>query len=317
MKELVTDLLEKEILTEEYAQKLQESLAAELEAVRAEVIEEQTVALTEEWKKERTRIIEALDGQVNEVLEAELSQLREDIEQFRDLELEYETRLVEERQKMKAALDEDLDKLAVLVEEFLELKINAEISELHESIEDVKRIKTGQKLFEAYLTEFEEHYAIETGVSGKSAKLKEELERVKAEAKQLKEELESKAKAEKIKELIEPLSEAQKPVMASILDRVPMDEVDRTYKRSLEVLMRRSVSDKKGGEKLTEGEEVATDDKGGKSFREIIEKRLSEGKLTTVTGDSGVNKLTETKEVTPAPSPEYAQLLELAGVANK
>lgn len=315
MKELVTHLLEKEILTEEYAQQLQESLDSELAAVRAEVVEEQTVLLAEEWKKERQKIVEALDAEVNSVLEKELEKLKEDIQSYRDLEVEYEMRLLEETKKMKETLDADLNKLAELTESFIQLQMEAEITDLKESIEEARRNQTGQRIFEAYLAEFEAHYAIEGGVSGKASQLEKELKKTSAELEQLKESIAIRDKQEKIEKLIEPLSEAQKPVMASILNRVPMEEVDNTFKRSLEVLIRRDVSDGKDSKKsLTEGLN-ATEDKGGKkSFGDLIKAQLKEGKLTLRTGDQTLLNESEQSKDSSAPKPDFADLLELAGI---
>lgn len=97
MDELLKKLLESELLNEDTKAELTEQFQSFINAqidehrqlVEQQVRDELTQSLSEQWVQERESLIEALDAKTDEVLKAELAELKEDIERFRDLEAEF------------------------------------------------------------------------------------------------------------------------------------------------------------------------------------------------------------------------------------
>ena len=115
MKELFNKLFESDLLTEESKQELKtlveqaisEGISAGVEAKEIEIKAE----LAEQFVKDKADLIEALDTKTEEVLNTELSELKEDLQRFRDLEVEHAQKLVEAREEMAAVVQADMKEL--------------------------------------------------------------------------------------------------------------------------------------------------------------------------------------------------------------
>src|SRR5271169_688863 len=99
MEELLKKLLAAEVLTEETKQELEAAFKKHLEEsvqkAREDATANVTAELNEQWITERETLIEAIDQKVTEVLTAEITELKEDIEGYRDLKADYAEKLVE------------------------------------------------------------------------------------------------------------------------------------------------------------------------------------------------------------------------------
>lgn len=236
MNELLQKLLETEVLTVETKKQLEEAVKAHLEEATKKAKEdaEATVRaeLTETWVTERDQLIEAIDTKVGEFLTAELKDLKEDIERFRDLEAEYAEKLVEAKAQMSDELKNDLSELVEKLDTFLELRLTAEMEELREDINEVRKLELGRKIFEAFKDEFMTNYADPDSAEAKAKDLEEELSTKVKEldvAKKAHKELFRKVKMAKV---LEPLKEGSKhrEVMEAILKNVDTENLEEAYK---------------------------------------------------------------------------------------
>ncbi len=233
MDELLKKLLSADVLTEStkveiegaFKKHLQESIEVAKSAATAEV----TAQLNEQWIAERETLIEALDAKVTESLTAEMSELREDIERFRDLETEFAEKLVEAKGEMATVLKRDIKTLVEKVDAFLEIRLTAELGELREDFEVVKKNQFGKTVFEAFVQEFQKHYVGDNSVE---SKLNETQNRLEDTLTALEESEKRTARLErtmKMKEVLSPLSGRTKEVMEAILKNVDTALLEDAY----------------------------------------------------------------------------------------
>jgi hypothetical protein len=262
MDELLKKLLAAEVLTEETKQELEAAFKGQLteafEKARAEAQATVTAELNEAWLTERDTLIEALDAKVTEALTEELSELRTDIERFRDLEAEYAVKLVEAKGEMAVTLKKDVGQLIEKLDNFLEIRLSAEIEELREDITEVKKNEFGKKVFESFVAEFKKHYAGDDSVEAKLTETEQRL----ADALATLEESEKKAakleRSIKMEKVLAPLSGRTREVMEAILKNVDTPLMEDAYKtyvgRVLKETAEKAVTSEKEEKVLAEGE---------------------------------------------------------------
>lgn len=268
MDELLKKLLEAEILTEDTKQELESEFKRQLsEAVRVAKSEAQakiTAELNEQWINERELLIEAIDTKVSEVLSSEISEFKQDVQRFRDLEAEYAMKIVEEKERMSKVLKKDISQLVEKLDSFLEIRLNSELRELREDIQEAKRDNFGRNVFEAFVAEFKKHYTDDQSTQRKldetQQRLAEALDALEsAERKQA--QLQRNIKMEK---LLTPLSGRTKEVMEAILKNVDTALLEDAYQTYIGRVLKETVSttDHKPSERsrtvLTEGQKKVT-----------------------------------------------------------
>lgn len=311
MEELLQKLMDAEVLSEDTRVELKEAFDSQLkEAIAA--AEEKAAAearadLTEQWVEERDNLIEAIDTKVSEFLEDELNELKEDIDRFRDLEAEYAEKLVEAKGNMSEELKTDLKELVEKIDAFLEIRLAAEIDELREDIDEVRKNEFGRKLYEAFAEEFTSTYADDESAQ---TSLRETEERL-AEATQALEESE-KARAElertkKMNEVLSPLNGRSKEVMEAILRNVDTENLEQGYSTFIGRVLRETSDDDASSEKE---DKVLAESEKEDSDSEIVKETV------TVNGDSEDDLITETEQMEGKLTAEArARLQRLGGIA--
>jgi hypothetical protein len=233
MKELLNKLLSTDILTESTKTELEAAFTTKLDEAMAQAKSDATAQVTaelnEQWIAERETLINVLDVKITEALTVEMSELREDIERFRDLEAEYAEKLVEAEQSMADTLTSDLAKLVEKLDAFLEVRLTAELNELREDIQLVKRNEFGRNIFEAFVAEFKQNYAGDNSLEAKLSEAEQQLQDTTAAL--IESERKSAALARKIKleKVLAPLSGKTKEVMEAILKNVDTPLLEEAY----------------------------------------------------------------------------------------
>ena len=234
MDELLQKLLESEVLTDETQKELVEAIDAKVneavDAAKDEAAADVRAELTEQWVNERDALIEAVDAKVGDFLDSELEELKGDIERFRDLEAEAAEKLVEAKAEMAEELKGDLAELVEKLDSFLEIRLRAELEELTEDIERVKKDEFGRKIFEAVQAEYQASFADDESLEGT---LRETEKRAQDTAEALEEserKLADMERAQKLDEVLSPLAGRQKEIMEQILKNVDTEQLDEGYK---------------------------------------------------------------------------------------
>lgn len=293
MNELLQKLLEADVLSDDTKKELEEAFKSQLDeavaAAKEEAAADVRTELTEQWVSERDTLVEAIDTKVGEFLETELEELKEDVERFRDLEAEYAEKLVEAKAAMGDELKEDLKELVEKIDAFLEIRLAAEVEELREDIEEVRKNEFGRKIFEAFAEEFTSSYADEESAE---VSLRETEQRLADAEKALEESERKRAGLERDREMthvLSPLSGRQREVMEAILKHVDTENLEEGYNTFIGRVLRETSGDadsEKEETVLAEGEK-----KDGEK------KTLKEG--VTVTGD-GPKTVVEESDQTAA-----------------
>ncbi len=306
MDEILKKLFEANVLSAETKTELEAAFKYQLkeaiESAKAETAADVRAQLTEQWVTERDALVEAIDSKVGDFLDSELSELREDIERFRDLEAEHAEKLVEAKGQMAGELKNDLKELVEKIDSFLEIRIASEIEELREDLEVVKQNEFGRRIFEAFASEFTRYADIESNDASV-----EELERRLAEtSSQLEESEKKRSKMErekKLKEVLSPLKGRSKDIMEAILKNVDTDQLDGAYKTFI-------------GRVIRESDEATGSEKEGKVLAEGASKKPGTKRAvfedaSFVTGDTEVVTESETQRT---PAIDMARLRKIAGI---
>ena len=314
MDELLQKLLETEVLTEETQKELQEAIETKVteavEAAKAEASADVRAELTEQWVNERDALIEAVDAKVGDFLDSELEELKTDIERFRDLEAEAAEKLVEAKGVMAEELKGDLAELVEKLDAFLEIRLRAELEELIEDIEQVKKDEFGRKIFEAVRAEYSQNFADDESLEGTLRETEKRL----ADSTEALEEAERKVadmeRDSKLEDILAPLEGTQKEVMGAILKNVDTENLEEGYKTFIGRVIKETEEEDESEKEDTVLAEGASEDE---------EKDLLEN-AKVVTGDDeeqlaeNEEQLSESEEESKLSAEGKAQLQRWAGI---
>jgi hypothetical protein len=241
MNELLEQMLkESELLNDETKKSLVEAFNAELEKAVTEAkelaIAEAKVDFAAQYTADKAALVEAIDTKVTAMVNDEIAELKESIEQFRDLEAEYATKLVESREEMGVQLKADMAQLVETIDVFLQERLVEEVAELKESIEEVKKINYAKTLFESIEDTFRTKFFNESEVGTKMKKKDEELCKKDEELKKKEEKLEETEsqlnkmiREKEMARVLEPLHGRPREIMEAILKSVTTDKLDESY----------------------------------------------------------------------------------------
>lgn len=253
MKDILKPLLESELLSDEARTQIEESFNAHLqqlvESHKSQVEEEVTTRLTAQFVADKAELVEALDTKLEASLTESISELKDDIESFRDLEVEYATKLNEARVEMGNNLKSELERLVVVINEFLEERITAEITELNESIEEVKKITLGMKIFESFKNVFVENYNQTDETVSKLAESQRKVSILENDLNAAKTELSLVNRKNVMETTLSSLSGKSKEIMSAILESVETDKIKATYEKYIGRVLNESMQEKSNSEK--------------------------------------------------------------------
>lgn len=242
MEEILKIVLNSEILSEETKAQLTEHVQTLEKTLRESIETEVRAELAEKWVQERDALASKMETFVSESLTQELTELRDDIKQFRDLEKEFEEKIVErsqlmaeevvaEKHRLQEALESEIESLVDKIDEFLELRLTEELSELAEDIQEVKDIRFGAEIFETFAGQFMRSHLSKSGVI-------KELEEAKAKVEELSTQLNESSKTQdvlireaKVNALLSNLTGSKREQMAILLKGVATERLDETYKQ--------------------------------------------------------------------------------------
>ena len=211
MDEIFKKLLESDVLSEETKAVLQEQFKTAVDAFLAEertkLEQEVTTKLTEEFVKAQEQLTEAIDVKIDTFLAAEFDELIEEINRFRDLEVEAAEKLVEEKERLAVQLNEELEQLTEKLDSFLDVRLDEEFAELKEDIAEVQKLQFGRRIFEAMEAEFIKHRSSDTSkLEAELAAVKDDLIDAKRRITSMQRERVAESRTAKLDELLSPLS---------------------------------------------------------------------------------------------------------------
>lgn len=280
MDKILQTLFESNILNAETKQLIESQFAESLDLLlkeeRQKIEDEVRIEMTEQLRKDRELLTEALDLKLESIVEAEYAELREDIESFRDLEVEYAERLIEERAELRDEAKESVLELVEKLDMFLEMRMDEEFEELRDDLHEAKRNNLGKKVFEAFKQEFASIInEDEQQASDELEIMREQLEDMKAELQVARNNVlkeERKAKMASLLSNLEDNSNA-KAKMQELLKNIPTTKLDESYSRYLPHVIGESIDSKTA---ITES-------------KQTHKPKLNEGRVVTGNKDNQTN----------------------------
>lgn len=303
MDEILQKLLESELLSEEAKTEIKTKFEQFVVEVKEQTALEVKTQLTEEFVKAREELVESVTSKVDAFLADELEELRGDLENFRDLEVEYTEKLMEEKEKLAVQLGEELDQLVDKLDAFLEVRLSEELTELAEDIEVVRKDSFGRKIFEAYAAEFARSFAAPSDSAEKKvAELEDELSDAREAIAEMETAKRKAERAQKLDELLAPLSGTKHEHMKLLLSSVSTDKLEEAFNRYIGRVLKEEVA-VEPKEQKAEAPAVVTEAK-----TEVV----AEAKV--VTGNEAlVEELNDNKD-DDAEKSRLLRLKELAGI---
>ena len=160
------------------------------------------------------------------------------------------------------------------------------MTELHEDLEEVKKLEFGRKIFEAFEEEFKTAHVDEDGVAAELAGTRDELEATAAALEESETKLAKLERTIKMKEVLSPLAGHNREVMETLLANVPTDQLDEAYTAFIGRILKEDVavaSEKEDevlaegakADKVTEGKVVTGDTEAVVTEGETDSKKLS------------------------------------------
>jgi hypothetical protein len=249
MEEILKAVLSSEILSEETKTQLTEHVKTLEKSLRESIETEVRAELAEKWVQERDELAQKMEVFVSESLQQELTELRDDIKQFRNLESEYQVKLAEQRvlmaeevvaekQKLQSALEEELETLVDKLDEFLEIRLSEELTELAEDIQSVKNSKLGQEMFEAYAEIFMRSHLSKTGVMKKLEEAEKQVELLSTKLEESTMVAADLIRESKMTNLLSNLSGSKREQMEILLKGVATERLEETYKQFVGRIMK-------------------------------------------------------------------------------
>lgn len=234
MDEILQKLLQSDLLSEETKTEISEQWTASVETfkntVRQEVSDEVRLQLSEQWLTERDALVEKVDTFMTEALVKEITELKADIERFRDLEAEYAEKIVEEKHRLAVEVAEELDQLVDKIDAFLEVRLNAEIGELAEDLKIVKQNEFGRQIYESFAHVFASVHVDEDSASGQLKIAQTQLEEAKKALAAADEERNRLVRESKLEKLLSPLSGKKREQMEIVLKNIETERLEESYK---------------------------------------------------------------------------------------
>ena len=234
MDEILSKLLESELLSEETRKEISEQWTAGIETYKQTVREEVTLdvraELSEQWVKERDTLIESVDTFVTEALTKELAELKSDIERFRDLEAEMAEKLVEEKHTLAEKLEAELESLVDKIDAFFEMRLSAEVEELKEDLEVVKQNEFGRRIFEAFSNEYSKSYHDEDSIASQLSIAESKLEDAEKRLVELEADKAKALREQKMEKVLSSLNGKKREQMAFVLQNVETHKLEEAYK---------------------------------------------------------------------------------------
>ena len=178
MKELLKNLLESQVLTEEVKEQLQEEWTKKLEETREQIREEETDKLREEFSKryehDKSALIESVERMMTDTIEKELTEFQSDVDGLAKKRVDLQRSIRESQKEYDRKFAEHAD----LLKNFVMKQMTKELTEFNKDRRDLKEKKVAiTKKIRENRTTLQKNYAERLNVLEKFvvSKLRDEI----------------------------------------------------------------------------------------------------------------------------------------------
>lgn len=288
MDEILQQLLNNDLLSESTRTQISEQWASSVKqlkkSLREEVETDVRAELAAAWTTEREQLLDTLDKFMAESLEKELTELRADVERFRDHEAEQAAKIVEMRKSMAKTLGAEMEELVENLDRFLSKELKRELTELREDLEIARQNHLGNKIFEAFRSTYETSFVDSKSTQARLNATAVKLRESQAEVQRLQREKEAVLRESKMQEVLQPLSGSAREQMALILKSVPTEQLAESYKRFIGRVLQEGSTQRATQTALSESTTVKT---GGEPLQPTVVPKQSDA-LTEMKRIAGI-----------------------------
>lgn len=222
-----------EQITEQVAAKLAESKEIMETEIKTELIAK--------FIQEREDLANTLVEQVQTHFELEMVELRESIAEHKDLEVDYQEKLLDNQKALAEQFSHEKDLMAGELVAYVTEKMIEERDELKESIEENNKNRFGRDIFDTFKESFVAHFV---DIGSQSQTIQDEMNEMKSSLDQLttavfeKEQTINAMKHDAmLTKVLEPLTGKRRAVMEQLLQNKQPTEMQEEYDRRISKIM--------------------------------------------------------------------------------
>ncbi len=277
MDELLETIKNSEMLTEDVKKELADGIkqriteAVEVASKEAEI--EVRATLTEQYVEDFNLLTEAIDAKVEQTLKSEIEELKEDIQNYRDLKVEYADRLVEARAEIATTVKSDMKKLVEMLDTFLSEAIREELDELKEDIAEVRKISFGKEIFESVVSTFKKQFVEDAQIFETLKVTQEKLEEAETKYTDISAKLVETSHTIKLNSVLDSLQDRPREVMVAILKNVPTEKLEETYTKYIGRVLNESIQNSEKSEKENDANKTSLNEDKSSVLAESIENK--------------------------------------------
>lgn len=286
MNELLDKILGSTLLTEDNKQELKDAWTNALNEAKEQASVEVKASLAEQYVEDKQKLIEALDTKAQEILTKELTEFTEELANYKDLEVEMQTKLIEARHEMAEVVAGDFSKLVESLSDFLDKRLEQGFEELKEDIDEARKAQFGAKVFESIAREYGARFHNENSVSVELEKNKTELTEAVKELTEAKTELKKIKHTAELNKVLEPLTGGKRELMENLIRTYPTNKLQEAYTKYIPKVLHTSV------EKVEETTEKENDNSSVLAESNTSTKSEEQPSFTVKDGNTPLNEST-------------------------
>lgn len=221
-------LFESELLNDETKKEITEAVDQIKEEAVTEAKKELEVEYAKKLSEQKEQLSKKMYDLINEAVEEEISELKEDIKYSKEIEPKYAKKLEEFKTEYKKTLSENFNGL---VEEC----VKDEIKELEDDLMEAKNNHFGLQIFEAFKNTFEK-----IGVTEDVSAIKDKVDELNGKLEESQNKV-AELEREKVMEgLLKNLSGSKREVMQTILESVETSKLEGRYNETIDSVLKES-----------------------------------------------------------------------------
>lgn len=252
-------LLENELLSESVKKELTEAVESFKQQITEEVTKKQEIEYAKKIYREKKELNARVMETVKSLVAEEIKELHEDINHYRNLEVDYAKKLTEFKESYAEKLRKGVKKL-------IESRVGAELTELRQDLMEAKKLNFGKKIFEAYASEFET-FGVGPDVK-ELQKTNDELAKQLTESKKV---IDGMNREKILEGLLSNLTGGKREIMKTILENVKTEKLTERYNESIQSVLTEGKKEEKK-EVVTGSIQINENDEELNRLRKLIGK---------------------------------------------
>lgn len=240
MEKLLQMLVQSNLLNEGSLEAVKTEVETLINETKLQAEAEIKAQLTEQWIAERELLVESLDAKLTDLFESEIADLKQDINDFRDLEVEFANKLEQEKQNLAEGYETQLEQLIETLDTFIENRLAVELQEFAEDLEQAKKNQFAIDLFETFAPQFKERFLSDDETHRALEETQAQLAEAQAQLAKTQELHETTQRNAKMTELLSALGENQRNIMSTLLENVATENLDTMFGRYIDVVIAKS-----------------------------------------------------------------------------